>query len=80
MRSRIPHLQNYTLTINFLRGQRKEADQTIAHPVNFPETFLLESILAKVYTRIQGKALTQAKARGSKITGQRKPERTTPYK
>ena len=42
-------LQNYTCTERFPRDQKREGHQTIAHPGNFPETLVLESILAKRY-------------------------------
>ena len=54
-------LRNYTFAERFLRGQRKEGHQTIVHPVNFPETLAVESILVKRCTLTQGRALGQAK-------------------
>ena len=53
-------------------------DQRAVFPVNIPETLELESSLVKRWACTQGRALSQAKARPSKMIGQRKPGRTAP--
>ena len=40
-------LQNYTLTERFLSAQKREGHQKVVHPVNFPETLAVASIMAK---------------------------------
>lgn len=61
------------------QGSEKGEHQTTAHPVTFTETLALESILAEGCTCSQGRAQSQATARGSKMSGQRRLAWAAPH-